>query len=116
VFCLLLMWFKIVSKMIIYDNIICDNLKKEVFFMPLEDGMSTIPVLIVGAGPTGLTMAVLLKRLRIAFRIIDKQKKPVTTSDALAVQTRTLEVWDDLDFLSSALNYGNKIQALNIYI
>lgn len=75
----------------------------------------TIPVLIVGAGPTGLTMAALLKRHEVPFRIIDKQTKPVVTSNALVVQTRTLEVWDDLDLLSEALAVGNIIHAFNFY-
>ena len=36
-------------------------------------------VLIVGAGPTGLTAALELSRLGIAVRIIDKQAAPPTT-------------------------------------
>jgi len=49
-------------------------------------------VLIVGAGPTGLTPALELSRLGIAVRIIDKQAAPPTTSRAIAVQARTLEL------------------------
>src|ERR1700688_3401079 len=49
-------------------------------------------VLIVGAGPTGLTAALELSRLGIAVRIIDKQAAPPTTSRAVGVQARTLEV------------------------
>ncbi|MCD6047452.1 MAG: monooxygenase FAD-binding [Gammaproteobacteria bacterium] len=49
-------------------------------------------ILIVGAGPTGLTLANELARLNIPFRIIDKLSEPVLLSKALAVQARTLEL------------------------
>jgi 2-polyprenyl-6-methoxyphenol hydroxylase-like FAD-dependent oxidoreductase len=74
-----------------------------------------IPVLIVGAGPTGLTFAIQLQRYGIPFRIIDKQTKPVITSNALAVQICTLEIWNELGILSKALPLGNKIEGLNIF-
>ena len=48
-------------------------------------------VLIVGSGPTGLTLALWLKRLGVDIRIIDKASGPGETSRALAVQARTLE-------------------------
>jgi NADPH-dependent 2,4-dienoyl-CoA reductase/sulfur reductase-like enzyme len=47
-------------------------------------------VLIVGAGPTGLVLALWLTRLGVQVRIIDKTAEPGTTSRALAVQARTL--------------------------
>lgn len=74
-----------------------------------------IPVLIVGAGPTGLTAAIQLQRYGIPFRIIDKNIKPVPTSNALGVQTRTIEVWNDLGILDRALELGNKIRGMQIY-
>src|SRR3989344_3911624 len=74
-----------------------------------------IPVLIVGAGPSGLFMAACLKRYGISFRIIDKQVKPVTTSNAIVIQTRTLEMWDDMGLLTHALSRGNVIKQLSIY-
>ncbi len=73
-------------------------------------------VLIVGAGPTGLTMALELQRHGISFRIIDKQIKPVQTSNALAVQPRTLDVWEDQGILTAALARGNKIHGVHFYI
>src|SRR5438093_214443 len=50
-------------------------------------------VLIVGAGPTGLVLALWLTRLGVRVRIIDKTSGPGTTSRALAVQARTLELY-----------------------
>lgn len=76
---------------------------------------AAIPVLIVGAGPTGLTMAIELHRRDIPFRIIDKQNKPVPTSNALAAQTRTLEVWDDEGLLDNALSRGIEVKEFNLY-
>ena len=53
---------------------------------------NSIDVLIVGAGPTGLMLACELALRKIAFRIIDKAPERPSTSRALAVQARTLEV------------------------
>ncbi|MET3653291.1 FAD-dependent oxidoreductase [Dyella japonica] len=49
-------------------------------------------VLVVGAGPTGLAAALFLAQRRIPVRIIDTALAPATTSKALAVNSRTLEV------------------------
>ena len=51
-------------------------------------------VLIAGAGPTGLTAALELSRLGVPVRIIDKQVAPATTSRAVGVQARTLELFE----------------------
>ena len=50
-------------------------------------------VLIVGAGPTGLTLAIELARRGVPFRIIDKALARPTTSRALGTQPRTVEVF-----------------------
>jgi 2-polyprenyl-6-methoxyphenol hydroxylase-like FAD-dependent oxidoreductase len=56
------------------------------------DGKNDVDVLIVGAGPTGLALAVQLQALGISFRIIDKQLERSRESRALTIQPRTLEV------------------------
>jgi 2-polyprenyl-6-methoxyphenol hydroxylase-like FAD-dependent oxidoreductase len=48
-------------------------------------------VLIVGADPTGLVLALWLRRLGVQVRIVDQAAEPATTSRAVAVQARTLE-------------------------
>src|SRR5436853_631960 len=53
-------------------------------------------VLVVGAGPTGLSLALWLARLGVKLRIIDKTHQSGTTSRALAVQSRTLELYERL--------------------
>jgi glycine/D-amino acid oxidase-like deaminating enzyme len=50
-------------------------------------------VLIVGAGPTGLVLALWLTRLGVQVRIVDHGAAPATTSRAVAVQARTLEFY-----------------------
>ncbi|QBS44850.1 FAD-dependent monooxygenase [Nocardia sp. CS682] len=62
--------------------------------------------LIVGAGPTGLTLAIDLARRGLAVRIIDKAPRPFTGSRGDGVQPRTLEVFDDLGVLSEVLTQG----------
>ena len=57
----------------------------------METRSDSVEVLVVGAGPTGLTAAMELSRLGVGVRIIDRASEPSTTSRALAVQARTLE-------------------------
>jgi 2-polyprenyl-6-methoxyphenol hydroxylase-like FAD-dependent oxidoreductase len=73
-------------------------------------------VLIVGAGPTGLVLALWLTRLGVRARIIDKTTEPGTTSRALAVQARTLELYRQLDLTASVLAQGHKVPAINLWV
>jgi 2-polyprenyl-6-methoxyphenol hydroxylase-like FAD-dependent oxidoreductase len=52
------------------------------------------PVLIAGAGPTGLTAALELARLGVPVLIIDKMKAPATSSRAIGVQACTPELME----------------------
>lgn len=72
-------------------------------------------VIIIGAGPVGLTIAIELYRYGIPFRIIDKNEGPVTTSNALGIHVRTLEIWDMMGIADSAINAGKKIIAANMF-
>jgi 2-polyprenyl-6-methoxyphenol hydroxylase-like FAD-dependent oxidoreductase len=54
--------------------------------------MKRSDVLIIGTGPTGLILALWLTKLGVKVRIVDKTAEPGTTSRALAVQARTLEL------------------------
>lgn len=74
-----------------------------------------MPVLIVGAGPTGLALALWLTRLGVAVRIIDKTAEPGTTSRALAVQARTLEFYRQLGIADRVVDGGVSIAALNLW-
>jgi 2-polyprenyl-6-methoxyphenol hydroxylase-like FAD-dependent oxidoreductase len=57
-----------------------------------KDGMNP-QILICGAGPTGLVLAIWLAKRKIPFRIIDKASRPGTASRALVLHARTLEFY-----------------------
>jgi 2-polyprenyl-6-methoxyphenol hydroxylase-like FAD-dependent oxidoreductase len=73
--------------------------------MAAENNLDT-EVLIIGAGPTGLVLALWLKRLGVHVRIFDKASAPGTTSRALAVQARTLEFYGQLGFANEVVRLG----------
>jgi len=73
-------------------------------------------VLIVGAGPTGLVLALWLTKLGIRPRIIDKTAEPGTTSRALAVQARTMELYRQLGLTEAVLAQGHKVPAVNLWV
>jgi len=73
-------------------------------------------VLIVGAGPTGLVLALCLTKLGVAVRIIDKTAGPGLTSRALAVQARTLELYQQLDLTDAVMEQGHKVPAVNLWV
>jgi 2-polyprenyl-6-methoxyphenol hydroxylase-like FAD-dependent oxidoreductase len=73
-------------------------------------------VLIVGAGPTGLVLALWLTKLGVPVRIIDKTAEPGTTSRALAVQARTLELYRQLDLAEPVVARGHKVPAVNLWV
>jgi 2-polyprenyl-6-methoxyphenol hydroxylase-like FAD-dependent oxidoreductase len=73
-------------------------------------------VLIVGAGPTGLVLALWLTRLGIRPRLIDRADRPGTTSRAFAVHARTLEFYDQIGIAEQVIAAGDQMQVLNIHI
>ncbi|PTL83484.1 hypothetical protein DAT35_12835 [Vitiosangium sp. GDMCC 1.1324] len=70
--------------------------------------------MVVGAGPTGLTMASELARHGLRCRIVEQLEKPSVLSRALAVQARTLEVFDDFGIADEAVSRGRRAEALNV--
>jgi 2-polyprenyl-6-methoxyphenol hydroxylase-like FAD-dependent oxidoreductase len=72
-------------------------------------------VLIVGAGPTGLALAVALQKQGIPFRIIDKNRGPGTLSRAMAVHARTLELYSQFGLADRLIEAGIKATALQIF-
>jgi 2-polyprenyl-6-methoxyphenol hydroxylase-like FAD-dependent oxidoreductase len=73
-------------------------------------------VLIVGAGPTGLVLGLWLTRLGVRVRIVDKTSEPGTTSRALAVQARTLELYDQIGLAKAVVERGRKAVAANLWV
>jgi 2-polyprenyl-6-methoxyphenol hydroxylase-like FAD-dependent oxidoreductase len=73
-------------------------------------------VLIVGAGPTGLVLALWLTHFGVKVRVVDRAAEPGTTSRALAVHARILEAYDQLDLAGAIIDRGLKIAAVNLWV
>src|SRR5258706_15831321 len=73
-------------------------------------------VLIVGAGPTGLVLALWLTRLGVRVRIVDKTAEAGTTSRALAVQARTLEFYSQIGLANEVIEGARRIAAVNLWV
>jgi 2-polyprenyl-6-methoxyphenol hydroxylase-like FAD-dependent oxidoreductase len=78
--------------------------------------MTSHPVLIIGAGPTGLVLALWLTRLGVRVRIVDKTAEPGTTSRAVAVQARTLELYRQVDLAGEVVEAGVKVAGANLWV
>ncbi|WP_375486074.1 FAD-dependent monooxygenase [uncultured Jatrophihabitans sp.] len=78
-----------------------------------EDGPA---VLIVGAGPTGLTLGVELARRGVSFRLIDAAGGPQTGSRGKGVQPRTLEVFEDLGIAARVLANGRLAMPIRVNV
>src|SRR5579863_4196849 len=68
--------------------------------------MPNARVLIVGAGPTGLNLALSLARRGVPFRIISDSEGPGEHSRAMVVQARTLEFYEQFGFADEIVRQG----------
>ena len=73
-------------------------------------------MLIVGAGPTGLALALFLSQYNIKIRIIDKNKHGGQESRAIGVQARTLEFYKQLGIHKLATDGGTEATKANVTI
>ncbi|MCG5430919.1 FAD-dependent oxidoreductase [Mycobacterium sp. MYCO198283] len=71
-------------------------------------------VLVVGAGPTGLTVAAALAARGRAVVVVDQQTAGANTSRAAAINARTLEVLDDLDVSRRLVTQGRPLPRFSI--
>lgn len=76
---------------------------------------SSADVLIVGAGPVGLTLAATLAQRGLNCRLIDKAPAPSDKSKALVVWSRSLELLDNLGLAETFISAGLKIRGASIY-
>lgn len=76
--------------------------------------MTTTDVLIVGAGPTGLTMATLLIRMGVRIRIVEKTPGPTEQTRAIVVHAKTLELFAKLHLADKAVEQGQRIDAFRL--
>ncbi|MFM9877214.1 MAG: FAD-dependent oxidoreductase [Rhodoglobus sp.] len=73
----------------------------------------TTDVLVVGAGPTGLMLALVLAKLGVDHVIVDSKQGPTTESRAIGVQARTLEIYEQLGLVDEVLRQGTKATAIS---
>lgn len=76
--------------------------------------MDDIPILVVGAGPSGLTLALQLRRYGVACDVIDRRKPGPAPSKALSINPATLQIFDDLDVITPFLVKGTPTFAVNL--
>jgi 2-polyprenyl-6-methoxyphenol hydroxylase-like FAD-dependent oxidoreductase len=77
--------------------------------------MSDTQVLITGAGPTGLVLAIWLTRLGVRVRIVDQAAEPGTTSRALVVHARTLEFYRQVGLAEAIVERALEFTAANLW-
>jgi len=75
----------------------------------------TTDVLVVGAGPIGLTAACELRRRAVDCRIVDALDQPPKYAKAVGIQPRTLEVWEDMGLVREALDAAIEIRGQIVY-
>ena len=73
-------------------------------------------VLVVGAGPVGLTLAGELARHGARCRIVDRLPRPSPYCRAIGVTPRTLEVWEDMGVAREMIDAGLWIRGLRSVI
>jgi 2-polyprenyl-6-methoxyphenol hydroxylase-like FAD-dependent oxidoreductase len=78
--------------------------------------MADTNVLIVGAGPTGLVLALWLTKQGVKVRIIDKAAEPGTTSRALAVHARTMELYRQLGLDRPVAKNGYTVPGARLWV
>jgi 2-polyprenyl-6-methoxyphenol hydroxylase-like FAD-dependent oxidoreductase len=76
---------------------------------------SSSPVLIVGAGPVGLSAALALTQAGIPVRLIDRLAEPTDQSRAAAVHARTLEHFERLGIVDDFLAAGVRIHGASLF-
>ncbi len=75
-----------------------------------------VDVLIVGAGPSGATLACALAMVGVSFHLIDKAEQRSPYSRALVVHPRSLEILDRLGALEDLLAQGNQPGVVRLHI
>ena len=77
--------------------------------------MPDSPILIVGAGPTGLNLALALARRNVPHRIISEANGPGDQSRAMVVQARTLEFYGQYGFADDVIGQGVVIKTAHVW-
>ena len=76
--------------------------------------MTNSDVLIVGAGPVGMTMALELARYGVKVRLVDEAPHRTELSKALIVWSRTLELMERAGIANKMVAAGYKVEAARL--
>ncbi|HKD33180.1 MAG TPA: FAD-dependent monooxygenase [Gaiellaceae bacterium] len=79
---------------------------------PTARGTGVTDVVIVGAGPTGLTAAVRLAQLGVGYLIVDASEAPTQTSKAALVHASTLELLAELGAGDELVAAGREVHRI----
>ncbi|MFI0847643.1 FAD-dependent monooxygenase [Mesorhizobium sp. IMUNJ 23232] len=82
----------------------------------MTENITRNAVLVVGAGPVGLTMAAELARHGVRCRLIDRAPDALPYCRAIGVTPRTLEVWEDMGVARTMIERGLWISGLRSVI
>jgi 2-polyprenyl-6-methoxyphenol hydroxylase-like FAD-dependent oxidoreductase len=73
------------------------------------------PVLVVGAGPTGLVLAIELARRGVPFHLLDRHSEPLRWDRATTVKARSLEVFGSMGLADSFVRRGRIVRGVNFF-
>lgn len=79
-------------------------------------GQNEVQVVVVGAGPAGLTLASELLARGVSTRIIDQRDGAVSASQALALHARSLELFDAAGIADRMVAAGQPMRRMNMYV
>ncbi|MFJ5547630.1 FAD-dependent monooxygenase [Streptomyces sp. NPDC093225] len=78
--------------------------------------MTDTDVLVVGAGPVGLTAAAELRRQGVSCRLVDRLPARLPYAKAVGIQPRTMEVWDRMGMVRAALETAVPLHGQLVYV
>lgn len=81
-----------------------------------DSRVSDTSVLVVGAGPVGLTAALELRRRGIDVTIVDRLPEPPHYAKAVGIQPRTLEIWDAMGIVRAALDLSTPMRGQIVFV
>jgi 2-polyprenyl-6-methoxyphenol hydroxylase-like FAD-dependent oxidoreductase len=76
---------------------------------------NSLPVVIVGAGPTGVLLAIELARRGAPVRVLDKEPGRSSETRAIGIHARTLEVFHQLGMVDEFLDLGHRVDVVSIH-
>ena len=79
-------------------------------------GGDHLPVVIVGAGPTGVMLAIELARRGVEVRVLDKQPSRPNETRAIGIHARTLEVLHQLGIVEEFLALGHRVDGVIFHL